>query len=408
MRLDNQGTTALFLRLVQTVTRGASWPNLWRDCGLLLLAQILFACSIAHAGLNVLQSVVERNGQSVTSQGMACAFHVEDGTAYWATSAHVLKGSHSPAVGIYQRDEWVPATVVSVDWPIDVAIVSTPSPDSPNLYQVYQGELPDGAEVQIVHQDYTATVGHVVANGQLIGEVSPGDSGGPILYQGQLAGIIIESTEVCHRVVATTRIFQRSSSTYQQWGGNCPGGVCPQPMQPGLLIQPPVVPIVTTPVIPGRPRRPATNYVPAVLIPAIQAQPQQPQQPQLPASGDQVDARLQRIEKAIEALLQRPPQAGLPGPQGERGLPGERGPQGPGPTDEQIAAAVATWMQFNQPQSGGVEQATIERAVAAYLAANPQQITVVVKDNGETVFSQSGVPSGSKVTVPIDRQVSEK
>src|SRR5690606_39279073 len=71
------------------------------------------------------------------------------------------------------------------------------------------------------------------------------------------------------------------------------------------------------------------------------------------------------LHSRVKALEDRAP---VPGPQGERGEPGpvgERGPQGergekgdpgPGPTDEQVAKAVAEYLAANPPadrQSGG-------------------------------------------------------
>jgi hypothetical protein len=69
-------------------------------------------------------------------------------------------------------------------------------------------------------------------------------------------------------------------------------------------------------------------------------------------------AQVAALETQIRALEQRamtPGPQGEIGPVGERGLPGERGEKGdpgPGPTDEQIAKAVAEYLAANPPAKG--------------------------------------------------------
>src|SRR5690606_12287985 len=104
------------------------------------------------------------------------------------------------------------------------------------------------------------------------------------------------------------------------------------------------------------------------------------------------------LHSRVKALEDRAP---VPGPQGEPGPVGERGPQGergekgdpgPGPTDEQVAKAVAEYLAANPPAKGekgerGPQGEKGERgepgppptddqiaaAVAAYLKANPPE-----------------------------------
>lgn len=85
------------------------------------------------------------------------------------------------------------------------------------------------------------------------------------------------------------------------------------------------------------------------------------------------------IDSRVLAAELRP---GTPGPAGPVGQAGPMGPRG---TD-----AV-------------VKSADISAAVASYIQANPSTVTVVIVDNGQQVFSKSGVPAGSVVRVPIQR-----
>lgn len=66
---------------------------------------------------------------------------------------------------------------------------------------------------------------------------------------------------------------------------------------------------------------------------------------------------------------------GVPCPFDPAEFRGERGPegrQGPGPSDAQVASAVAAYLAANPPQPGRTPtEAEVASATAAYLAANP-------------------------------------
>ncbi len=86
-------------------------------------------------------------------------------------------------------------------------------------------------------------------------------------------------------------------------------------------------------------------------------------------------------------------------PETLRGEPGVPGPAGPGPTDAQVAAAVASYLRANPPASGRAPtDAEISAAVAAWLTANPPS----AGPRGETGPQGEQGPAGPG---PTDEQI---
>lgn len=96
------------------------------------------------------------------------------------------------------------------------------------------------------------------------------------------------------------------------------------------------------------------------------------------ALNSRTDLQEQRADQAVYTAVQLCEQVRQLGgacvvdPSVLRGAQGETGPRGPGPTDEQIAVAVAVWLRANPPSPGRAPtDGEIAAATTAYLAANP-------------------------------------
>lgn len=119
-----------------------------------------------------------------------------------------------------------------------------------------------------------------------------------------------------------------------------------------------------------------------------------------PANGQNATAG--QVQEAVDAYFAMyPPQAG---PQGETG---PVGPAGQSITQEQLAAAVAAYLQANPPQPGATgpagQNATDEQvaqAVAAYIAVNP--LTGAVLQAIAAYFAQNPEPVPATATPLAD------
>jgi S1-C subfamily serine protease len=166
------------------------------------LAVLLGACAPDPPGA----AVGIRASGCPGGRGVGSGAYIAEGLVL--TAAHTVAGAHD--IAVVRAGQSVPAEVVAFDPDMDLAVLSTEHPGTshfryaatqiargtPATAYVWRDERVVAIAVTMVRPVQIATAdiyreGETLRAGyELAGDIHPGDSGGPVLVDGRLAGIV--------------------------------------------------------------------------------------------------------------------------------------------------------------------------------------------------------------------------
>jgi hypothetical protein len=333
--------------ILAAVQEASDWRKL---LGAFLL---LFAPSLASAEIVGVETVGVCNGNqctSVTGYGSGVIVGtLRDGRAAVLTAGHVVAGSQSVHIGWY-RGQRLAATVLGSrnDGMVDAAILAVRIPGEFHCNELSESVTPDAKVLIEGYPEGMTTVQSYpgLLNGRTIHKVTArqGMSGGPVMHDGKVVGIIRG-----HYVDGNRDSICTPGPVLCAWLRETIG----------------YVPQCSTP-------KPAVKPSPIAVAP--------------PPPRDEVDlspvlAKLSAIEKRIQCLEKMPLPSGPPGllgevgPPGPRGEKGERCPMGP-------PGANGTPADYRQLDRLRDELDAVREELAAMKTA---RIKVQIKSNGQLI-----------------------
>jgi len=279
-------------------------------------------------GMPLLAQVYKVNAHlgGTRKEGTCVCVGADSEQSYFLTAAHVINGARD--ITINNRRVHVLAQEYNDGTDIAVLALRGFAPE----HQYHIGEDPSQGSVLVGCRLGGPRISRAVRHQrggwfECSADVCDGDSGGPILTaQGRVVGIVnsITSPRCGRKVYATVNVAQWVQN-------NCPQCIAPQyrvhPVPGRVRFQPPVV--VEPP-----------SYVVEPLAPRPLQDPL-PEPKPTPAAVD-----YQRLADVVFAKYG----SQLKGEQGERGpqgLPGTSGEAGTSPSETELRAAIATYLQAN-------------------------------------------------------------
>ncbi len=198
-----------------SVARGSSSSKVFTtrsvaDSPLPSFAELVARTSPSVAQLIITEAIPHENGQGMRRDGVGCAF-VFDAASHLLTNYHVIDNAQSIGV-VFGEDAPLPATVIGVDPPTDLAVLGVSKSGLPSLPLGDSETLRVGDWVVAIGNPFglshTVSAGILSAKGrgpevlslgddthyfdflQTDASINPGNSGGPLLdLAGRVVGI---------------------------------------------------------------------------------------------------------------------------------------------------------------------------------------------------------------------------
>lgn len=349
---------------------------------------VILLTTTAHAADGVYQLRTDL-GNGLTGYGVCACVGATPERFTFLTCAHLVDGGKVSVVVSEREFSTVTATatVLATDEAADLALIAVARRVGGVSLPVWELAAPAAGAAQqwtrelipVNSQIAPLDNGFVEPTLTTLIEAEEGDSGAPIVQNGKIVGIV----------------FGRPGGKAQYRCG--PQGCF---WEPGLMIRSPIQPVqipMATPQYSPQPyvRQRGTTYATpgdyasqwhGRVVISTNPQATTPIPPQSvasqPSPGCSCREQFAAIERRLCAVEAQP----LQGAQGERG---ETGLQGPPPSDEQVAAAVAAYMRLHPVGNSETDLQQIRRDIDSLM--NAKHRVVVVKDGKVVQAREYGI-----------------